>query len=183
MDRPEPPTPAPSPPGAPDEFDRFFRAHYAPLVRAMTVICGRRETAEDCVQEAFARAHVRWTRIRRYDEPAAWVRRVAINRARDEGRRAARAERLTERLAQDPVAGGPAAPAGVFDDGDGRLDQLVAGLPPRQREVLALFYVERATIAQIALGVGISEGAVKFHLSQARSRLRGELGTTREGGT
>lgn len=164
-------------------FDAFFRAHYAALVRSMTVVCGRRETAEDCVQEAFARAHARWRRIGRYDDPVAWVRRVAINRARDEWRRSERGDRLTERLASDPVATPSAALAtpGHLDGGDGRLEHLIALLTPRQRAVVALFYVERAPISQIADSVGISEGAVKFHLNQARARLRAGL-TGEDGG-
>ncbi|MEZ5237372.1 MAG: RNA polymerase sigma factor [Acidimicrobiia bacterium] len=169
-------------PAAPDgSFDAFFRAHYAALVRSMTVVCGRRDTAEDCVQEAFARAHARWRRIGRYDDPVAWVRRVAINRARDEHRRTQRGDRLTERLASDPVA---TRAAGSVTDGhgggDGRLEHLISLLTPRQRAVVALFYVERASIAQIADSVGISEGAVKFHLNQARARLR--TGLTDHGG-
>ena len=39
-----------------------------------------RET-QDLVQEAFIRAWKRWDRIRRYDDPVAWVRRVAWNLA------------------------------------------------------------------------------------------------------
>jgi hypothetical protein len=39
--------------------------------------------AEDLVQEAMARASARWGRLRDYDVPEAWVRRVAMNLAAD----------------------------------------------------------------------------------------------------
>jgi Sigma-70 region 2 len=38
------------------------------------------ESAADAVQEAFLAAARRWSRVSAYDEPATWIRRVAINR-------------------------------------------------------------------------------------------------------
>jgi hypothetical protein len=70
-------------------FDDLFRALYDRLVRSLTVACGDREQAADAVQEAFVKAHVRWRRIGRYDDPIGWVRRVAINQLRDDHRRPA----------------------------------------------------------------------------------------------
>ncbi|HZB42618.1 MAG TPA: sigma factor, partial [Ilumatobacter sp.] len=60
-------------------FDALFADHYARLVRALTLVAGDREVAADAVQEAFVRAHLRWRKIGRYDDPIGWVRRVAIN--------------------------------------------------------------------------------------------------------
>ena len=70
-------------------FRRPVCAHYDRLVRSLTVASGDREQAADAVQEAFVKAHVRWRRIRRYDDPIGWVRRVAINQLRDDHRRPA----------------------------------------------------------------------------------------------
>ena len=81
------------------DFDDLFRTHYDRLVRVLTVACGDREQAADAVQEAFVKAHVRWRRIGRYDDPVGWVRRVAINQVRDEHRRAGRKRRALVRLA------------------------------------------------------------------------------------
>ena len=81
------------------DFDDLFRAHYDRLVRTLTVACGDREQAADAVQEAFVKAHVRWRRIGRYDDPVGWVRRVAINQLRDEHRRTGRKRRALARLA------------------------------------------------------------------------------------
>ena len=43
--------------------------------------------------EAFVKAHLHWGRIRRYDDPAGWIRRVAINRLRDDHRHSVRKQR------------------------------------------------------------------------------------------
>jgi RNA polymerase sigma-70 factor (ECF subfamily) len=53
---------------------------------------------------------------------------------------------------------------------------MLAGLPRQQRLSLALFYVDGLSVAETAATLGISEGAVKFHLHQGRSTLRGQLG-------
>ena len=58
-------------------MESMFRAHYGRLVRALTVAGGDPEIAADAVQEAFVKAHLHWRRIRHYDDPVGWIRRVA----------------------------------------------------------------------------------------------------------
>ena len=152
------------------DLDALFRVHYGRLVRTLTVVCGDRERAADAVQEAFVKAHLRWRRLRRYEDPIGWVRRVAINRLRDERRRDERKERAVTRLAAD------AAPtAHVEATRDGELMDLLATLPRQQRLCVALFYVDDMTVAEIADALELSEGAVKYHLHQGRERLREQL--------
>ena len=45
-------------------------------------------------------------------------------------------------------------------------------LPDQQRAVAALFYLEDVSVSEIAKTLGISTGAVKFHLNRARTNLR-----------
>lgn len=77
-----------------DGFEAFFRAEYGRLVAALAVASGRPEDAADAVQAAFAEAHRRWVQVRAFDDPVAWVRRVARNRLIDDHRRRARHDRL-----------------------------------------------------------------------------------------
>src|SRR4029450_3544747 len=72
------------------DFEAFYQASYPRLVGQLTVVTGSLEDAEDAVQEAFARASTRWARLRAYDAPEAWVRRVALNLATSGLRRARR---------------------------------------------------------------------------------------------
>ncbi len=151
------------------EFDELFDLHYARLVRALTIVAGDVEVAADAVQEAFVKAHLRWRRISRYDDPIGWVRRVAINGMHDEHRRRRRKQRAVERLA--------ARPATYVDPPESDdLGALLAALPRQQRIVTALFYVDDLTVAEIADALEISEGTVKSHLHDARQRLRNVIG-------
>lgn len=164
-ERTEPLVPIPEP-----EFERFFLRYYDQLVRSLTAATGNEELARDCVQEAFVKASVRWKKVRRYDNPAAWVRRVAINRSRDlyraERRRRLREEKVT------PVEAHQASDASPLVDGSLQLVQLLDELPPMQRSAAALFYIDDLPVAEIAQSLGISSGAVKFHLNRARTSLR-----------
>ena len=151
-----------------DDLESLFRAHHGRLVRALTVVCGDEQHAADAVQHAFVKAHLKWRRVSKYDDPVGWIRRVAINRVRDEYRRDERSRRTVQRLAVEPS---PDAPAPHLDE----TADLLAGLPRQQRLALALYYVDGLSISEIATTLGIAEGTVKFHLHQGRNSLRGRL--------
>ncbi len=150
---------------ATSDFDRLFEEHYHRLVRALTLVAGDAEAAADAVQEAFVKAHLRWRKVGRYDDPVGWVRRVAINRLRDDHRRATRKRRALARLVNRTEVA--TRPAEIDEFG-----RLLAGLPTQQRATTALFYVDGLPIAEIAATLGISEGSVKSHLHDARRKLR-----------
>jgi RNA polymerase sigma-70 factor (ECF subfamily) len=147
------------------EFDRIFEDHFQRLVRALTVVAGDAEAAADAVQEAFVKAHLRWRRIGRYDDPVGWIRRVAINKLRDDHRRSGRKRRALARLAVRSEA--ETAPAEIDE-----FDRLLAELPRQQRAATALYYVDGLSIAEIASALDIADGSVKSHLHDARRRLR-----------
>jgi len=153
------------------DFESFFVTNYDGLVRSLTAITSNGDVAQDCVQEAFVKAAARWRRLRRYDDPAAWVRRVAINRSRDWHRADNRRRKREDKAAADG-AGVPRNEAAAVIESIG-LAAMLQELPPRQREVVALYYIEDLPVTTIAASLRCSSGNVKFHLSKARESLRG----------
>ena len=147
-----------------EDLEALFRAHYGRLVRALTVAGGSREVAADAVQEAFVKAHLHWRRIRRYDDPVGWIRRVAVNRLHDEHRRLRRKATAERRMANERSSTGEP----VLDE----TAALLAGLPRQQRMAVALFYVDGMSVAEVAAAMRLSVGAVKFHLHAGRAKLR-----------
>lgn len=78
-----------SPPST-DDFSELYRVHGGRLVVQLYAYTRDLSLAEDLVHEAFCRALDRWARVRRYDDPVGWVRRVAWNLAASNWRRARR---------------------------------------------------------------------------------------------
>ena len=79
---------------------------------------------------------------------------------------------LTERLAYS--AKNPGARL-LEDELRGRVQAAIEELPPRDREVLVLRYLEQLNTAEIASVLGISESAVKTRHRRALERLRKRL--------
>jgi RNA polymerase sigma-70 factor, ECF subfamily len=149
--------------------EALFTAQSESLVRALAFSCGDYELAEDSVQEAFARLLTHWERIAVYDDPTAWVRRVALNLAQDHRRFLVRRARLLTRLRPRPQA------FSYSIAGDPALWSAVRELPAQQRTALSLFYLGDLSVAEVAGAMGVSEGTVKGYLDRARERLRRKL--------
>jgi DNA-directed RNA polymerase specialized sigma24 family protein len=70
-----------------DEFESFFRAHEARLSAYLWRMTSNQQSASDLCQETFLRAWQRYDTIRAYDQPDAWLFRVATNLALQLARR------------------------------------------------------------------------------------------------
>ena len=65
----------------PPDFSECYGSRFRAIAAQLAVYLGSVEEAQEVTQEAFTRAWARWDWIGRYDDPAAWVRRVAWNLA------------------------------------------------------------------------------------------------------
>jgi RNA polymerase sigma-70 factor, ECF subfamily len=146
------------------DFEAFYTATYHRLVGQLLVVVGSLEEAEDVVQEAFVRACGRWSYVRDYEVPEAWVRRVALNLAASGLRRARRRATLLVRL-------GPAADVPALSVEAVALTRTLRRLPLRGREALVLHHVVGLSVQEIAGELGVPVGTVTARLSRARARL------------
>jgi len=88
-------------------FEEFYGGAVGRLVGQLFPVTGDLHEAEEVVQEAFTRAATRWSRLRDYDVPEAWVRRVAMNLAADRARSLRRQARAMLKLHPPPEVPGP----------------------------------------------------------------------------
>jgi RNA polymerase sigma-70 factor (ECF subfamily) len=93
-------------------FDDFFADEYPRLGRALYLLTGNREEAEDLAQESMARAYERWDRIQRMASPAGYVYRVATNLHRRRWRRNLLLSSLTATERRPASSDGSSAEAG-----------------------------------------------------------------------
>src|SRR5690242_17309039 len=105
----------------------LYAAHAAALTRVLRA-AGFPDPA-DAVQEAFVQAVVHWRKVSRYDDPVAWIRRVAINRGLNRRRSHRRRAALTERIAATSTASALYGFDPTDDSGD--LADLIVTLPPQ----------------------------------------------------
>ncbi|MER7333346.1 MULTISPECIES: SigE family RNA polymerase sigma factor [unclassified Micromonospora] len=149
------------------EFTAFVNERGDVLLRIAYALAGSQHGAEDLLQNALAKAYARWPRIRGDAEP--YVRRILYHDQVSGWRR--RSRRL-----EVPVAALPER-AGDRDSGhdaDLRMllrDALLA-LPPRQRAVLTLRYLEDLSVEQTAALLGCRTGTVASQTSKALAKLR-----------
>jgi RNA polymerase sigma-70 factor, ECF subfamily len=156
-----------------DDFEDFYQASYPRLVGQLTVVTGSLEDAEDAVQEAFARASTRWARLRAYDAPEAWVRRVATNLATSGLRRARRQLAALARL-------GAAAAQPAYTTDRLAVEAGLRRLPLRHRQVLVLHYGADLPVEEVARQLRVPTGTVKSRLARARAALGAYLEDAQE---
>lgn len=124
-------------------------------------LCGNAAVAEDAVQEAFARALERWSRVRNHPDVRGWIMKTALN----EIRRVSRRRRVVG--SRDAVEADPDSSLDVW--------RAVRRLPRRQQEAVILHYALDFPVDEVARLMGCRNGTVKAHLARARETLAGRL--------
>lgn len=152
-----------------ESFEAFYAREVAAVVGLAYVLSGSRIGAEDLAQEGFLAAYRNWDKIARYDDPGAWVRRVVANRAVSGFRRRTAEAKAIVRLrsARHYVPEIPAESDVLWQE--------VRRLPVRQRQAIALRYLDSCATEEIARILECSENTVKTHLKRGTDKLARKL--------
>jgi RNA polymerase sigma-70 factor (ECF subfamily) len=152
--------------GTSRSFEELYREERGSVLALAYALSGNRWVAEELAQEAFLVAHRNWARISNFDDPGAWVRRVAANMSASAFRR-----RLAEARALSRASTGrpPAVPELSADAAE--FWEAVRSLPRRRAQVVALYYLEDRPVAEIARILGMAQGTVKKSLHDGRRAL------------
>lgn len=162
-------------------YDRYGRLVYSIAIH----VVGDVETAEEITQDVFVRACEGAGSYRaEVAKVSSWLVSIARNRAIDElRRRGARPEKnradWPEDLGQENADGLPVID-GPEDNVALRLEQhtlrqIIAGLPPDQRQVLSLAFFKGLSHSQISAQLGEPLGTVKSRIRLAMHHLRDAL--------
>lgn len=147
------------------DFDSLFAVEYPAVLRTVYLVCRDHQQAQDVTQDAFVELLRHWGKIKGYERPGAWVRRVAIRKlARSRRREAHRRE--AEVACEPPLQ---------LDPADLDLLRAVGELPLRQRAAVVWYYYEDRPLHEVAELLGCSTSTAGVHLHRARARLLRQL--------
>ena len=156
-----------------DEVYRDLREQILSLGFRMT---GRREDAEDVLQETFLLVHRHLPKFRGDSKVSTWVYRIATRvalelrkRRGDRNHVALDSEHATDLPA--PVASDPLQSTEEVE----RIRRALQSLSPSQNAVLSLLATEGLTPAEVAVILGVPEGTVWSRACNARRTLREKL--------
>jgi RNA polymerase sigma-70 factor (ECF subfamily) len=143
------------------EFDVLYRRLSPRLMGQAYAMTGSRSSAEDLIQEAFGRAWLRWGRVRRLEYPEAWIRRVMLNQAISDWRKASR-----------PSPTDPSPQGGDEPDVDAIwLADALRALPRNHCRAVVLHDAAGLTVPEIASALHVPAGTVKSWIFRGRATL------------
>ena len=166
----------------PGAFERLVREHQGLCWHIIQRMVRNPEDTRELCQDTFLRVHQCLHQYRGESALKSWIGRVAYTIAL----RHLQHKRIPLAEAHDDD-GAPLVET-VADDFDleaawadaetaQQLHRAVEALPPLQRTVLTLYYLEENTIPEIAHITGLASGTIKSHLFRSRLRLREALET------
>jgi RNA polymerase sigma-70 factor (ECF subfamily) len=142
------------------EFQRLYDAHAGPILGYLAAVAGKKDVAEDLVQETFVRLLTRPLPPMDDAGTRRYLFRIATNLLRDRWRSGD----------ATPYAE-PAEPSHADDlDTPIAVRAALARLKPRERELLWLAYVEGMDHAEIAAATGLQRLSVRIALYRARRK-------------
>jgi RNA polymerase sigma-70 factor, ECF subfamily len=152
------------------EFQRLYDATAGPIYGYLAAVTGRRDVADDLLQETFCRLLVHGKSGMDAQEIRRYLFRIATNLLRDRWRSG------EGKPFPEP------ADAGEMPHLDNSIDiqTMLRHLKPRERELLWLAYVEGMDHAEIATATGLGRLSVKTLLFRARHKARQFLSPGRE---
>jgi RNA polymerase sigma-70 factor (ECF subfamily) len=171
-----------------EDFDALVRIHRPRIFRFLLASLRDRETAENLTQDCFVRAYQARGQFRGGASVATWLMQIAANLLRDhESSGRLRFWRRMLRREADVDDLGAAVPdrqqspeaLAAIEEQVRSIWRAAADLPPRQRTVFLLRFVEDMDLLEIAAVTGMKEGTVKTHLFRALQAVRARLEGTK----
>ncbi len=161
-------------------FEQLMAAHEGRMYAVALRMCGNREDAQDCLQEAMLRVYRALSGFKGQSSFSTWVYRITMNSCLDELRR--RKSRTSTSL--DAMLENGFSPS---DDGDTpeqnslrseqrrALERAIAALPEDMRSAIVLRDIQGLSYEEIAQALDANVGTIKSRISRGREKLRAVL--------
>lgn len=147
-----------------ESFDEFYHATRTRLLHQMYAMTGNLADAQDCVQEAYARAWQRWEQVSQHASPEAWLRTVSWRIA------ASRWRKVRNGVAAMARHGTPSNTPEPSTDNVALVEALKQ-IPEAQRRAIVLHHLADLSVEEVAAEMGVATGTIKARLSRGRAAL------------
>lgn len=152
-------------------FDALIARWAGPVARYARRVTGDPDRAAELAQEIWLRAIRGIGRLRDGRRLRGWLFGIAHRSFMDMLRRHYGAPPMVD-LRDDAIEAVAAEEDGALHEDLDALEHHLARLPPVEREVLTLFYLDELSIAELAEALAIPPGTVKSRLFRAKRLLR-----------
>lgn len=166
-----------------DKLELAVREHARLVYRIAYSVLRNHHDAEDATQETFLRVLRYRRKLEGVREQRTWLARIAWRTAVEHRRKGTEVamDEISEVVSQIRSSATPADQILLGDEMTRVLEGLMAALPGKLRDPLALSTLEEMTPADIAEVLDINEAAVRSRLFRARQILKEKLAVLLEG--
>lgn len=165
----------PPAPAVPTGIDQLLAANHDRFLRFLERRVGRRDVAEEILQDAFVRGLSRADSVQSRDSAVAWFYRLLRNALVDHLRRQGSERRVLEAVAAAPSEPAPRPDDELMDTVCQCVNDLLATLKPEYAQAIRAVDMDGATVAAFAAAAGISPGNAAVRTHRARLALRRRL--------
>ena len=166
--------------GSESAFEEIARLATPDMVNIAYYYLGNVEDAKDVTQDVLIKLYSKLRSFRHGSKLSTWMYRVVMNASIDSLRKRNKVIPLEEAITKDEAASTAAVDNIQRKDIQERIQNVLADLPLRQKNVIILKHFEGLKISQISQVLGCSQSSVKTHLVRAISSLRRKLGGQNE---
>ena len=164
-----------------EAFEQLFDRHRLLVYRFAYQMTGKRDDAEDMVQEAFVRAYQNLHRYRDEAKFTTWLLRIVTNLCTDQARMTQRRSALEQQEAAGALdwmtQGSVEDPVNNLEEDRRKLAlrKALNALPSHHRSVIVLRDIEEREYPEIAQILGCTIGGAKLRVLRARRALRDRI--------
>jgi RNA polymerase sigma-70 factor (ECF subfamily) len=165
-----------------ESFDQLVERYHRPIANFIFRMVGDYDTALDLTQDVFIKVYGSLERYRPEFKFSTWIYKIASNTAIDHLRKHSVATSPLYGVSDDGEFELPFQSKGPWPDRlleqherSAQIEQAIAKLPPRYRELIVLRHTLELSYDEIADVTGLPLGTVKNRIFRAREAMRKHL--------
>ena len=167
--------------GDAEAFNELVNRHHSKIYGLAYRMLGNPEDAADATQETFLEAYKSVKTFQFQSQFGTWLYRIGINTCQQYIRKSQANDRKLTAYTREAEIRGAASEndsperATIQTEQNEVVQEAISQLPPKQREVVTLYYMQHLKYREIAEILKCSEGTVASRLNQALKNLKRKL--------